>query len=209
MKEWSDDERIMISAIQHYSFCPRQCALIHIEQIFEENIFTVKGSIAHSRVDNVESVVEVDIRVERALPLWSDRLGLTGKADVVEFHGDIPYPVEYKLGKVKKTSSHSDLQLCAQAICLEEMMKIEVPAGAIFHVSSHRRREVIFTDEMRNRVEEIVAEVRKLFKSAVLPTPLNDWHCRDCSLERACLPEAVCDKEGVNDFRRLIFSEKE
>src|SRR5438876_12128675 len=97
-----DIELVMISALEHYSYCPRQCALINIEQTFDENIYTLKGHMAHERVDQAMMRNEDDMRVERGLPLWSQRLGLTGKADVVEFHDTVPYPVEYKLGKQRK-----------------------------------------------------------------------------------------------------------
>src|SRR5262249_27908419 len=114
-------EPIMISALQHYSYCPRQCALIHIEQAFEENVYTLRGRAVHERVDQVESCRLGTIRIERSLPIYSERLGLTGKADVVEFDAeDIPYPVEYKHGP-KRAKEHDDIQLAAQAVCLEEM----------------------------------------------------------------------------------------
>jgi CRISPR-associated exonuclease Cas4 len=191
MQCWSDEEKIMISAVQHFSYCPRQCALIHMEQVFEENIFTIKGQIAHERVDEATTRTEKGVRVERALPLWSDKLGLIGKADVVEFHDNIPYPVEYKLGRQKKTSWHSDLQLCTQALCLEEMLEVEVPKGAIYHCTSHKRREVVFTESMKNQVISIILEIRKMLASETLPPPLNDWQCKDCSLKQACLPESA------------------
>ena len=134
------DDPIMISALEHWSYCPRQCALIHLEQTFDENLYTLRGRAVHKRVD--EPVVEelVGMRIERALPLWFKALGLTGKADVVEFHGETPYPVEYKHGP-HRVQEHDDLQLCAQALCLEEMTGRSVPRGAIYHHSSRKRRE--------------------------------------------------------------------
>ncbi|MES3630323.1 MAG: CRISPR-associated protein Cas4 [Longimonas sp.] len=96
--KWTDDERIMISALEHYAYCPRQCALIHVEQSYEENLYTLRGNRDHERVDTVTHEAHDGIRVERSLPLYSDRLGLVGRADVVEFHGDTPYPIEYKHG---------------------------------------------------------------------------------------------------------------
>src|SRR5215469_16106186 len=114
--DFNDDTivQVMISALEHYSYCPRQCALIHIEQTFDESIYTLKGDIAHERVDQVNTHNEADIRIERALPLWSRRLGLVGRADVVEFHNTIPYPVEYKLGK-RREWEYEAIQVCAQA----------------------------------------------------------------------------------------------
>src|SRR5260370_9679809 len=119
-------EPVMISALEHYSYCPRQCALIHIEQTFDENIYTLKGHLAHERVDQIMSRTEDDVRVERGLPLWSPRLGLVGRADVVEFHRDVPYPVDYKQGK-RREWQYEAIQVCAQAICLEEMFGLPVP----------------------------------------------------------------------------------
>jgi len=122
---------IMISALEHYSYCPRQCALIHVEQVWGENLYTMRGRDVHENVD-VESSHEVaGIRYERALPLWSKRLNLVGKADLVEFHGETPYPVEYKSG-THRAGHHEALQLCAQAICLEEMFGVPVEKGALF-----------------------------------------------------------------------------
>src|SRR5438552_3319316 len=120
MAEKDTDNPIMISALEHYSYCPRQCALIHQEQTFSENLYTLRGRAVHEQVDEPEAVVEKGVRVERALPLWSNRLGLVGKADVVEFRGETPYPVEYKHGPPRE-KEHDELQLCAQALCLEEM----------------------------------------------------------------------------------------
>jgi CRISPR-associated exonuclease Cas4 len=185
------DDLVFISALQHYLYCPRQCALIHVEQTFEENLFTLRGQRVHERVDvpDVETVAEV--RVERALPLWSKRLGLTGIADVVEFASDgTPYPVEYKSGP-RKPRDADDLQLCAQAVCLEEMFGCSVPAGAIFHAASKRRREVRFDDSLRALVAETTQAVRALLVNKRLPPPVADARCTDCSLIDACLPHAL------------------
>ena len=138
---WDDADLVMVSALEHWSYCPRQCALIHVEQTFDENLYTLRGRMLHERVDVPEAEQREGVRIERALPLWSDRLGLVGKADVVEFHGDAPYPVEYKHGP-RQHWGHDDLQLCAQALCLEDMTGQPVPAGAIYHHSSRRRREL-------------------------------------------------------------------
>src|SRR3989337_2737475 len=116
------DDPVPISALNHFAYCPRRCALIHIEHMFEENVYTMRGHALHERTDAPEeSRQENDVRVERALPLWSIRLGLIGKADIVEFHGLTPFPVEYKSGRLRQYEN-DDLQLCAQALCLEEMI---------------------------------------------------------------------------------------
>lgn len=204
LQNWSDNEIVVISAIQHYSYCPRQCALIHMEQTFDENLYTMRGRRVHEHVDEIESVVEGGVRIERSLPVWSERLGLIGKADLVEFHGEVPYPVEYKHGPRRK-GLHDDLQLCAQAICLEEMTKIAVPRGAIFHHSSRRRREVVFTDDFRRRVEEITVAVREMLSRTILPSPANDERCRNCSLVDSCMPELVRESERLRRIGREFF----
>jgi CRISPR-associated exonuclease Cas4 len=131
---------IMLSALQHWSYCPRQCALIHVEQAFDENVFTMRGNAAHERVDDPGFETFEGVRAERALPVWSERLGLIGKCDVVEFHPDGHiFPVEYKHGK-KREKIHDDLQLGAQAMCLEEMTGKTITHGAIYHHGSGRAR---------------------------------------------------------------------
>lgn len=183
------DEPVPISAIQHYAYCPRQYALIHLEQIWEDNLYTLRGHRAHARVHLPEGLVREGIRVEYGLPLWSDRLGLVGQADVVEFPAGTPYPVEHKVGP-RKYRRADELQLTAQAICLEEMFSISVPKGALFYRKSKRRREVAFTPELRAEVEEAVRAIRKLLTTEALPPPANDARCRDCSLADACMPRA-------------------
>jgi CRISPR-associated exonuclease Cas4 len=191
MPDWNDDQIVLVSAIEHYSYCPRQCALIHIEHIFDENIFTLRGSMAHTRVDEPIQTQEQEVRIERALPIWSDEYGLQGKADVVEFHDDGSIvPVEYKLGG-KRPGGHDDLQLCAQAACLEEMFGIAITAGAIYSIKSHRRRDVIITAELKEKTLEVVKATRTMLASSVTPEPVNDSRCRNCSLLQACMPETL------------------
>jgi len=202
--DWDENELVMISALEHYSYCPRQCALIHLEQTFEENLYTLRGRAVHKQVDEPEWVVEKGVRVERALPLWSNRLGLVGKADVVEFHGTTPYPVEYKHGP-RREKEHDDLQLCAQALCLEEMTGQAVPKGAIFHHSSRRRREVEFTAVLREKVEQSIAEIRIMLASRTLPPAVNDARCKNCSLQDSCLPSVVMEKTRLKRLERSLF----
>lgn len=197
---WSDTDPIIISALEHWSYCPRQCALIHVEQTFDENLYTLRGRAVHKQVDEVESVFERGVRVERALPIRNRRLGLVGKADVVELHGEVPYPVEYKHGS-RRQREHDDLQLCAQAMCLEDMTGQAVPRGAIFHYKSRRRREVIFTPTLRRQVEEAVTAIRSLLAEKKLPPPVNDRRCEKCSLKEACMPQVT---ESRNREKRLL-----
>ena len=185
------DDYVLISALQHHAYCPRQCALIHIEQTFEENLYTLRGHRVHEKVNTPEYELIEGVRVDRALPLWSHQLGLTGIADVVEFLNDsTPYPVEYKSGS-RKPRDADDIQLCAQALCLEEMFQRPVPAGAIFHHASKRRRPVQFDSALRSLVVETIQNVRTMLKVRKLPPPVADARCPDCSLIDACLPYAL------------------
>ncbi len=208
MAEKFDDDPIMISALEHYSYCPRQCALIHVEQTFDENLYTLRGQAVHKRVDEPESEIVDGIRVERAVPLWSKRLGLIGRADVVEFHGDVPYPVEYKHGP-RREQEHDDLQLCAQAICLEEMTGKAVPRGAIYHHSSRRRREVVLTSTLRDRVAEVVTQIRAMIVAKSIPPPVNDARCNHCSLSEACMPSVIGEQQRASALVRNLFVVKD
>lgn len=202
------DERepLPISALEHWSYCPRQCCLIHAEQAFEENIHTLCGQAVHARTDQpgIEAGFE-GRRIARAMPLWCDRLGLVGKSDVVEFLSDgPPYPVEYKHGK-KREKRHDDIQLAAQALCLEEMTGKTVPLGAIYHATSHRRREVAITLELRQAVETCIAEVRAALASPILPPPVNDKRCRECSLIDLCQPAPLAEREKLHTLMAHLF----
>ena len=182
---------VPLSALQHWVYCPRQCGLIHLEQQFADNVHTARGQTVHHLVDTPGYEVRHGVRVERALPLWSERLGLIGKADLVEFHPDgTVFPVEFKHGR-KRGRVADDLQLAAQALCLEEMLDRPVPHGAIFHASSHRRREVAITAELRALVEQTAMAIRAMLASARLPPPVNDARCKECSLHTLCQPEVV------------------
>lgn len=193
---------VMLSALEHYIYCPRQCALIHIEQTFDENIYTMRGRAVHENVDVESSRFSGDIKVERALPLWSSRLGLVGKADVVEFHGGVPYPVEYKSGKKGRRVPEA-IQLCGQALCLEEMLGVGVPKGALYFHGSRERVEVVFTDALRSKVESAALAVRDMLQSGETPPPVNDERCEACSLNDSCAPGVVADKRAV----RRVLSE--
>ncbi|WP_457637566.1 CRISPR-associated protein Cas4 [Oceanithermus sp.] len=183
-------EPIHVSAIQHYAFCPRQFALIHIEQVWEDNLYTERGHRAHQKVHQPGGFTREGVRVEYGLAIWSERIGLIGQADVVEFVDGVPYPVEHKVGP-RKYRKADELQLTAQALCLEEMFGVEVPKGALYYRKSRKRREVAFTSELRDEVERVVAEIRELLKSQRLPPPTNDDRCRHCSLYDACMPQAA------------------
>ena len=195
------DDLIPLSALQHWAYCPRQWALIHLEQVFEDNLYTQRGQAVHSRVDQPGVELRPGLRVERALPVWSERLGLIGKADVVEFLPDgTAYPVEYKHGSRNKKAAISacdDLQLTAQALCLEEMTGKPVPEGALFYATSKRRRVVAITPALRERVESAAGTIRQLLAARHTPPPVNDDRCRACSLRDLCQPEALTHLAGT------------
>ncbi|WP_436664177.1 CRISPR-associated protein Cas4 [Alicyclobacillus acidoterrestris] len=182
-----DVEPVQLSALQHYSYCPRQCALIHVEQVFDENVFTMKGRWAHTQVDEEHVQSSGGHQILTALPVWSDEFGLVGKCDVVELHGDVPYPVEFKHGP-RQSHIWDEVQLCAQAMCLEEMFHVPVREGAIYHISSRRRRSVEMTQALRDTVVQIANEVRSLRELGSLPPAVNDERCAHCSLNQACMP---------------------
>lgn len=199
---------IPLSALQHWAYCPRQCMLIHAEQAFEENLHTLRGRAAHQRVDEPGVEARAGLHVARAELLWCDRLGLVGKADVIEFLADgTPYPVEYKHGRKARAgkSLHDDLQLAAQALCLEEMTGRAVPFGAIYHASSRRRREVAITPELRKAVETTLGKIRHALATGRSPPPLNDTRCKECSLIELCQPQAMAAKARQRELADSLF----
>ncbi len=205
MMDDKSDDPILISALEHWSYCPRQCALIHVEQTFDENLYTLRGRAVHKKVDEPKAEEQAGMRVERALPLWSKALGLIGKADVVEFHGKAPYPVEYKHG-IHRERDHDDLQLCAQALCLEEMTGCPVPRGAIYHYSSRKRREVECSPELRARVVEVTGAIRVMLQAKRLPPPVNDHRCTHCSLQESCMPAVIDEGQRASAVVRDLFT---
>ncbi|HMP40544.1 MAG TPA: CRISPR-associated protein Cas4 [Roseiflexaceae bacterium] len=200
----TDQVEVLISAIEHYSYCPRQCALIHVEQTYEENLYTMRGSMAHQRVDGGDGRPNRNIETLRAIPLWSDQYGLRGKADIVEWHEGVPYPVEYKVGR--RHGVHPDLQLCAQAICLEEMLAIPVPCGAVYYVATKKRHEVIFDQALREKTLRIIKAIRAMIEDHSLPDAPNDARCPNCSLINACLPDLVSGAARIRHLQHMLFS---
>jgi CRISPR-associated exonuclease Cas4 len=194
---------IPLSALQHWCYCPRQCALIHVDQAFADNLYTLRGHAVHRQVDQPGVSTRAGLRAERALPVWSDRLGLIGKADIVEFEVDgTPYPVEYKHGSRNKAAwiaACDDLQLAAQAMCLEEMTGKVVPEGALFYASSKRRRCVAIDAWLRRRVEDAASAVRIMLDAGNVPPPTNDKRCDRCSLRDICQPVAHPTLAGLFD----------
>ncbi|RYG37006.1 CRISPR-associated protein Cas4 [bacterium] len=184
-------EPVLISLLTHWVYCPRRAGLVQLEAVWEENVFTVRGTGLHKRVDEPISRTERGRRAERALPLWSDRHGLYGKADLVEFLRDgTPVPVETKSGKASERIPER-VQLCAQALCLEEMFGRAVPEGAVFYASSQKRVAVEFDDALREETLATVAAVRTMTAAFILPPARYDRRCRNCSLLDACLPQGL------------------
>lgn len=201
----TESDLLPLSALQHLVYCERQCALIHLEGVWVENRFTAEGGVLHARADERQTESRGDLRVARGLPLRSLRLGLSGRADTVELHRPegsgggavlpgVPgrwrlYPVEYKRGRPKSLPC-DEVQLCAQALCLEEMLETEVPEGALFYGRTRKRKSVPFTRELRHLTESSAARLHELLAEGVTPPPVNDARCERCSLAPACLPRA-------------------
>ena len=199
-----------LSALQHLLFCERQCVLIHVEQLWEENLFTAQGRLMHERVDRGGHESRGDVRTEYAMPLRSLRLGLIGKADVVEFHLQedgrwLPFPVEHKRGRPKR-ENWDKVQLCAQALCLEEALGVKINRGALFYGKNRRRQEVYFDAGLRRQTEETAARLHKLIASGRTPPPRYDQKCDSCSLKDLCLPKVVGKKGRVESYLKRIMA---
>ena len=184
-------EHIALSALNHYLYCPRRAALIHVEGIFKENQHTIRGELAHEHADLPGYEMAKGVTLLRALAVWSERLGLSGKCDIVEKCPDGGLlPVEYKRGK-RRQFDNDDAQLCGQALCLEEMFNVSIPRGAVFHADSKRRREVEFTIELRQRTEAAAHELHALLNDQRVPAAVFKPACEECSLYEICLPKAT------------------
>lgn len=193
----SEDERapdpIPLSALQHAVYCLRQAALIHLERLWAENRFTAEGQILHQRADKPGQRTIKGVRRVTGLTLASQRLGIVGKADLVEFYtdetGEHPYPVEYKRGK-SKLHRADEVQLCAQALCLEEMTDVTIPEGALFYGETKRRVVVPFDDTLRQLTVSTIMQLKEVFNSEKTPPPTyRADRCRACSLYDICLPK--------------------
>ena len=186
---------VPVSAIEHFAYCPRQCALIHVDGVWSDNRHTVRGVREHRRVDSGKHRHERGKQVLRGIPLWSESLGLSGRADVVEVEDGQVRPIEYKSGV--RHGNAADLQLCAEAICLEEMLRLDIGHGYVWYGSPRRRDRVEFTSELRTQVREIVAEIRDRMRTGTLPEAPNDQRCAPCQLLHHCLPELTSAPERV------------
>lgn len=191
---------IAISAIEHHAYCPRQCALIHVDGVWVDNVHTVRGTRGHRRVDSGQHRSERGRVLLRAVPLWSELFGLTGRADAVEVDGSRVIPVEYKIGT--RHGEAARLQLCAQALCLEEMTDSRVDTGALWY-SAHRRREVVSIDRgLRAETLAAVDAIRATFTHQRLPAAIDDQRCTECQLIGHCMPDIVADPHKVDGYLR-------
>jgi CRISPR-associated exonuclease Cas4 len=201
----------MISALQHYAFCPRQCALIHVEQAWAENRLTAEGRIMHEHVHEEGDESRGDVRIERGVSLRSLRLGLIGKADIVEYHRQDDgtwqaFPVEYKRGKPKP--DHSDkIQLCAQALCLEEMLSASIPTGALFYGKTRRRLDVDFDEALRQETEAAAIKTHELIDAGITPAPVYSKRCESCSLVAECMPKTIQKNRSVKSYLKRMLDE--
>lgn len=195
---FDDKDKLAISALQHFCFCKRQFALIHIEQLWAENQLTAEGRLLHEKTDVPSEHLFADTKVVRAMPLDSGTLGIYGVADTVEFFSDgTPFPVEYKHGKPNSHGS-DEIQLCAQALCIEEMTGKGVSEGAIFYGKSRRRKNVPFSESLRTKTRDLICEARTLREQGETPpAQYRPEKCDNCSLKELCLPECGTDSEKL------------
>ena len=204
MTLYTEEDLLPLSALQHLLFCQRQCALIHVEQAWGENLFTAQGRIMHERVDGGGRESRGKVKLAFGLPLHSFRLGLVGKADAVEFHQDDagdwhPFPVEHKLGRPKK-ADWDKVQLCAQALCLEEMLGCSITSGALFYGKTRRRQDVVFDPGLRRQVEDASARLHKLVRAGRTPSARYEKKCDSCSLVNLCMPKVAGAGKKVEGY---------
>lgn len=204
---FTEDQLLPISALQHWLFCPRQCALIHVEQAWAENRYTAEGRVLHERAHAEGHESRPGLRITRTLPVRSFKLGITGQCDIVEFHknGSV-VPVEYKRGKPKSHRA-DEVQVCAQAMCLEEMLDIRIPNAQLFYGQRKRRTEVALDDTLRDLTTNAARELHDTIAAGITPTAVREKKCDTCSLLDLCMPDALRFKRGAADwFERQLYS---
>ena len=216
-----EEDYLAMSGIQHFAFCRRQWALIHVEQQWQENLRTVEGQLLHQRAHDITlREHRGNVLLLRSMAVVSRELGLSGQCDVVEFHQDptgvplqgekglwIPYPVEYKRGKPKSNQA-DEIQLCAQAICLEEMLCCSIPEGALFYGEPRRRTSVVFSSELRERVKTYADEMHQLFRRGYTPKATRTKSCNACSLKDLCLPQ-LARRKSVSQYLHEAMEEEQ
>ena len=214
------EDYLLLSGIQHFAFCARQWALIHLEGQWKDNVRTVKGAIVHKKAhDASQTEKRGDLLITRGLSVASAKLGVTGKLDIVEFHRSaagahihgregtwIPYPVEYKKGKPKDNPADV-FQLCAEAICLEEMLCCNVPEGALYYDEIHRREKISFDENLRREVFQAFSKMHDYARRGYTPRVKPSKHCQACSLAPLCLPQAYKKWDVANYYARRLGEE--
>ena len=217
---YAEEDLLPLSGLQHLSFCERRWALIHLERQWEENLFTAEGKVLHDKAHSAEIESRPEVLVRRTLSLCSFRLGLSGQTDVVEFlpcgPGETglaiprrkglwrPYPIEYKRSRDKHGGSAYQIQLCAQALCLEEMLDTPVPRGAIFDSKTRRRVEIAFDNDLRQRVERLAARMHAINESRKTPHAVYEKKCEGCSMKPVCLPSMAGAERASRYLRRAV-----
>ncbi len=218
--EYREEDFLMLSGIQHFLFCQRQWAFIQLEQQWAENYRTVEGSVMHEKVhDSSFRSKRVDTLTVRGMKVHSTRLGISGECDAVEFHASpdgialsrtkgtwIPYPVEYKRGETKSDMS-DEAQLCAQAMCLEEMLCCTISEGALYYGALRHRQVVVFTDELRQLVRETTQAMHQMYQRGVTPKVKPKKGCNACSLKELCMPKLM-RKQSVKDYLQAEIEEE-
>lgn len=218
---YAEEDFLQLSGLQHFAFCRRQWALIHIEMQWQENLRTVDGTLFHRRAhDGAQRERRGQTLILRGLSVQSRRMGVSGQCDVVEFHADpkgvplqgedglwLPFPIEYKRGAPKPNDADA-LQLCAQAMCLEEMLCCTIAQGALFYGETRRREDVAFTHALRDRAEALICEMHQLFDRAYTPRVKPTKGCNACSLKERCLP-ALMRRRSAGEYMRHVLEEKQ
>ncbi len=203
------DQFVLISALQHYAYCPRQFALIHVEQGWAENYFTAHGNLLHERVDSCEPEQRGNVRFERGVAVKSQQLGLTGKLDLLEIEGNAPvkyFPVEYKRGK-SKIEDWDKIQLCAQALCLEEMREVHIDEGALWYWKVRKRESVVFNETLRKATLAAIEGAHQILASGKTPSPIDKKErCRACSLADLCEPDTF-RRDHSSAYIKDLFTE--
>jgi CRISPR-associated exonuclease Cas4 len=213
---YTEEDLLPLSALQHLLYCPRQCALIHVERLWTENRYTAEGRIMHERVHTTGHESRKTLRVEYGVLLRSLELGISGQADVVEFHlienGETagrkwrPFPVEYKRGRAKK-EGWDRVQLCAQGLCLEEMLDVPVSGGALFYGKRRRRLDVDFDAALRSETKETAKRLHELIASGKTPEAAYSGKCDRCSFLDSCLPKALGKAQPINRYLSRMLGE--
>lgn len=208
---YTEEDFIQISSLQHYVYCPRQCGLIHVEDVWADNVFTVRGEILHEKVDTDTYETRGTLKTVRGLRIHSQRLGIVGRCDVVEFSKSKDtadatevLPVEFKSGQPKDDISDK-VQLCAQVLCLEEMLNTRIQRGAFFYGKIRRRQVIEINEQLRSETENIIVSVHEIVSKKMVPSAKHSEKCRNCSLENVCMPKAMNERK-LGQYMKALYT---